>query len=35
VAEAPSRSGGGFFDNFFGLFRPGPPPEPPRSRGGP
>jgi penicillin-binding protein 1A len=35
VAEAPSRSGGGFFDDFFGLFRPGPPPEPPRSRGGP
>jgi len=35
VAEAPPRSGGGFFDNFFGLFRPGPPPEPPRLRGGP
>ncbi len=35
VAEAPTRSGGGFFDNFFGLFRPGPPLEPPRFRGGP
>jgi penicillin-binding protein 1A len=35
VAEVPPRSGGGFFDNFFGLFRPGPPPEPPRLRGGP
>ena len=35
VAEAPSRSGGGFFDSFFGLFRPGPPPEPPRFRSGP
>jgi penicillin-binding protein 1A len=35
VAEAPPRAGGGFFDNFFGLFRPGPPPEPPRLRGGP
>ncbi|MGC2200641.1 MAG: PBP1A family penicillin-binding protein [Stellaceae bacterium] len=35
VAEAPPRPGGGFFDNFFGLFRLGPPPEPPRFRGGP
>ena len=35
VAEAPARTGGGFFENFFGLFRPGPPPEPPRIRGGP
>ena len=35
VADAPSRSGGGFFDKFFGLFRPGPPAEPPRFRGGP
>jgi penicillin-binding protein 1A len=35
VADAPPRAGGGFFDNFFGLFRPGPPPEPPRLRGGP
>jgi penicillin-binding protein 1A len=34
VAEAPSRSGRGFFENFFGLFRPGPPPEPPRLRDG-
>jgi len=34
VAEAPSRSGGGIFENFFGLFRPGPPPEPPRLRDG-
>jgi len=34
VAEAPSRSGRGFFDNLFGLFRPGPPPEPPRLRDG-
>jgi penicillin-binding protein 1A len=35
VAEAPARTGGGFFEHFFGLFRPGPPPEPPRIRGGP
>ena len=34
AADAPPRSGGGFFDNFFGLFRPGPPPEPARGRGG-
>ena len=35
IAEAPPRSGGGFFGNFFGLFGSGPPPEPPRLRGGP
>jgi penicillin-binding protein 1A len=35
VAEAPTHSGGGFFAHFFGFFRPGPPPEPPRLRGGP
>jgi len=35
VAEAPSRPAGGFFENFFGLFRSGPPPEPPRLHGGP
>jgi penicillin-binding protein 1A len=35
VAQAPPRSGSGFFENFFGLFRPGPPPDPPRLRGGP
>jgi penicillin-binding protein 1A len=35
VAGAPTRSGGGFFEKLFGLFRPGPPPEPPRLRGGP
>ncbi|HYZ41542.1 MAG TPA: penicillin-binding transpeptidase domain-containing protein, partial [Stellaceae bacterium] len=34
VAEAPPRSGGGFFENFFALFRPGPSPEPLRYRGG-
>jgi penicillin-binding protein 1A len=35
VAEVPPHSGDGFFNNFFGIFRPGPPPEPPRLRGGP
>jgi penicillin-binding protein 1A len=34
VSSAPPRSGG-FFENFFGFFRPAPPPEPPRFRGGP
>jgi penicillin-binding protein 1A len=34
VSAAPS-SGGGFFENFFGLFRPAPPPDPPRLRYGP
>ena len=27
VAAAPSGSGGGLFDNFFGLFGSGPPPD--------
>jgi len=35
AAGAPARSGGGFFENLLGLFRPAPPPEPPRLRGGP
>jgi penicillin-binding protein 1A len=35
VTEAPTRPGGGFFEKFFGLFRSGPPPEPPRLRSGP
>jgi penicillin-binding protein 1A len=35
TADAPARSGGGFLENLFALFRPGPPPEPPRFRGGP
>ena len=35
VSSAPPRSSGGFFENFFGFFRPAPPPEPPRFRGGP
>jgi penicillin-binding protein 1A len=35
VAETPPRPAGGFFENFFGLFRPAPPPEPPRFRSGP
>ena len=35
VAAAPPRSGGGFFETLFGLFRSGPPPQPPRLRGGP
>jgi penicillin-binding protein 1A len=34
LAAAPPRPGG-FFDNLFGLFRPAPPQEPPRLRGGP
>ena len=35
VAQQPPRPAGGFFENFFGLFRAGPPPEPSRFRGGP
>jgi penicillin-binding protein 1A len=35
VAEHSPRPAGGLFENFFGLFRAGPPPAPPRLRGGP
>jgi penicillin-binding protein 1A len=35
VVAATPPSGGGFFENFFSLFRPAPPPEPPRLRYGP
>jgi penicillin-binding protein 1A len=34
VTEGPPHPGG-FFENLFAIFRPGPPPEPPRFRGGP